>query len=171
MEADGQLDDESRKMLERMNHARQSPYPTLIVEVKGLLKPDVIRQEHIPADQGNIIDTLGNDLKKLENIFAMSFVMHKRAGNINGGSIYNDDFDQVSSQLRLFEYFKMFLCFADILPFVIERPMRMKECLPCVRWTPPWSGLPKTTASTARTCQPLLHPTCSMQILHLNSSS
>ena len=103
MEADGQLDDESRKMLERMNHARQSPYPTLIVEVKGLPKPDVIGQKDMPADQDNMIGNLDNDLKKLENIFAMSGAMHKRAGNANGGSLYNDDFDQVSSQLRLFE--------------------------------------------------------------------
>ena len=113
MEADGQLDDESREMLEGINRARQSPYPTLIVEVKGLLKPDVIGQEHIPADQDNMISTLDSDVdddvKKQESIFAMSGAMHKRAGNINGGSIYNDDFDQVSSQLRLFECFNVSL--------------------------------------------------------------
>jgi hypothetical protein len=113
MEADGQLDDESREMLEGINRARQSPYPTLIVEVKGLLKLDVIGQEHIPADQDNMISTLDSDVdddvKKQESIFAMSGAMHKRAGNINGGSIYNDDFDQVSSQLRLFEYFNVSL--------------------------------------------------------------
>ena len=101
MEADGQLDDESRNMLERMNHARQSPYPTLIVEVKGLPKPDVIGQQYMPADQDNMIGNLDNDVdddvKKQESIFAMSGAMHKRAGNVNVGSLYNDDFDQVSS--------------------------------------------------------------------------
>jgi len=108
MEADGQLDDESRKMLEGINRARQSPYPTLIVEVKGLPKPDVIGQKDMPADQDNMIGNLDDDLKKLENIFAMSFAMHKRAGNANVGSLYND-FDQVSSQLRLFECFNVHL--------------------------------------------------------------
>ena len=109
MEADGQLNDESRKMLEGINRARQSPYPTLIVEVKGQSKPDVIGQKDMPADQDNMIGNLDDDLKKLENIFAMSGAMHKRAGNVNGGSLYNDDFDQVSSQLRLFECFNVHL--------------------------------------------------------------
>ena len=99
MEADGQLDDESRKILEGMNRARQSPYPTLIVEVKGRPKPDMI----MPADQDKTIGNLDYDAKKLESIFAMSGAMHKRAGNVNGGSKLYNAFDQVSSQLPLFE--------------------------------------------------------------------
>lgn len=95
METEGHLNDELRILLERKNNARQSPYPTLIIEVKGDPKGDDCEENTMIAARVGLVGALDDSVKKLESIFAMSAAMHN-CENKSGDLFYNA-IGQVSS--------------------------------------------------------------------------
>ncbi len=77
MEKKGSLDEEKKKQMERKNRARQSPYPTIIIEIKTEPRDEEsIEDEHF-VDKVDISGGLSDVVKQLEAIFAKSAALHK----------------------------------------------------------------------------------------------
>jgi len=79
-----------RDVIERKNRARQSPYPTVIIEVKAEPMPDGISAHEIRnVNHLQGVGALSDDKKKLESIFALSAAIHKRSANENEDVFYD----------------------------------------------------------------------------------
>ncbi len=82
MEKEGDMTDKQKEILEKKNRARQSPYPTLIVEVKANPQPT-----HPPTRfEGDGMDDI---VQKLESIYAMSAALHTKSENTKEDIFYN----------------------------------------------------------------------------------
>lgn len=126
MEIEGQHD-ERRALLERKNSARQSPYPTLIIEVKGEPKSDEVEEKKIMDERVGLVGALDDSVKKLELIFAMSAAIHKRENKRD--DFFYDNIGQVSLQLILYESYVSTSLLIQNVYFLLGRLMGLKKWL------------------------------------------
>lgn len=80
-------DAEAREGIERRNRARQSPYPTFIIEVKA---SSPSKRDDIPLCMPTFEgESLDNVIQKLESIYSMSAALHTKSGSNKDDIFYN----------------------------------------------------------------------------------
>jgi hypothetical protein len=80
---------EKQNQMDRKNRARQSPYPTLIIEVKSEPQAKDSIDDDQTVDKVEIVGASSDAVKQLESIYAKSAVLHKRTDQGEEDIFYN----------------------------------------------------------------------------------
>ncbi len=90
----------------RMNNARRSPYPTVVIEIQAAppSAEDDMREQIVPesGDDGDLESrgVLKEIVSKLESIFAKSAALHKKMDGKNRDDILFDSIGNVSGSFH-----------------------------------------------------------------------
>lgn len=89
LEKQGAMNAEKQNQMDRKNRARQSPYPTLIIEVKSEPQAKDSIDDDQTVDKVEIVGASSDAVKQLESIYAKSAVLHKRTDQGEEDIFYN----------------------------------------------------------------------------------